>query len=63
MSPVGGAGIQFVLAVPASVWQLTHALVVVHQVYAGAAVLARIHSTIIHIRLTVGASVAWQTLA
>lgn len=57
------AGIQLVLAVSAGVRQLANAFVIVHEVDAGATVLAGSVGAIVDVGLAVGAGITGQTLA
>lgn len=54
---VGRARIQFVLAVSSSMWKLADALVIVYEIDARAAVLARIVRAIVDVRFAIRAGV------
>lgn len=54
---VGRTGIEFVLAVATGVGQLADALVVVHQIDAGTAVLARVVGTVVNVGFAVDTGV------
>lgn len=57
------ARIQSILALSTGVRQLAHALVIVHQIDASAAVFARVDGAVVHVGFAVDTRVARQALA
>lgn len=61
-APVGSARVKLVLAVVASVGQVTDTLVCIDEIDTGPTVATRVDSTVIHVGLTVSSTVARQAL-